>query len=820
MTAAQDPSPTPPACLLHRAQAARADWLSGTHDLHPFAALLQEARDLGEEHLEMEILSLYSRCLGEQAGDVAVQALYEDAHRYARAHLTPTRGGYRLARTLNALSTVERRQGRLDEAMAHVLEAHEYARQHGDLDLRFLIMNNLGGFLQYTGDDRHALARHEEAYDLACQLGRVRYRCISLTNRMISAARLGEHEAVQALHDELEACLSDPALTQDPREFRSRAALALHLSLHAQQRPREALACTDRGLACIAGDEAGAGRIASELHLARAANLRQLDRPAEALTAAETALKLAEARQEPLDQLAAHEELSRLHEQLGAPVLALAHLRSHHTLQQARQEQQRRAHQHALDADLRLHRLEMEIQLAHGRNDELQRANRELQRLQDELRTRITHDSLTGLLEREAFRAQVNAHLQTMPAHAQAAMLFIDLDSFRAINDLYGHQVGDLLLRAFAERLVAATPPNALSSRLGGDEFMVFLPSPMTEETVEHLAAGLLGALREPYRAAGRLIEMGASLGYALAPRDAHTAATLQRQADLAMHHAKRSGRHVLNFTPEMQRERDERLYLERELQGALARDEFTLHYQGRFGLPACGLAGFEALLRWDHPVQGRISPDKFIPLAERSGLILPLGAWVLRRACEQAVAWNFPARALSMSVNVSALQFEQPTFVQDVRAALQETGLPGAQLVLELTESMLLRDLGLARQHIQALRELDVQVALDDFGQGYSSLSVLQDLHFDHLKIDRAFIRSASTADPEQRGGSRNARTVLEVMLHLAHRLNIHVTAEGVETAEQLQLLHELGCDDVQGFLLGRPVPATAAGDLLGPLP
>ncbi|WP_295412788.1 EAL domain-containing protein, partial [uncultured Thiodictyon sp.] len=390
------------------------------------------------------------------------------------------------------------------------------------------------------------------------------------------------------------------------------------------------------------------------------------------------------------------------------------------------------------------------------------------------------------------------------------ALMFVDLDNFKVLNDTLGHSVGDLLLQQVAGRLLDCVRESDTVARLGGDEFVVMLEG-LSERTeaaaakAQGIGVKLLAALNEPYELAGYRCHSTASLGIALIA-DRHTPVEdLLKQADLAMYQAKAAGRNTLRFfNPDMQAALEARSALETQLRDGLRDGQFLLYYQAQVD-GAGDLTGAEALVRWQHPQRGLVAPGEFIPLAEETGLILPLGRWVLESACAQLAAWaHQPPRAhLTLAVNVSARQFRDPGFVDQVRAALAASGADPHRLKLELTESLLLEDVTDTIAKMTALKSLGLGFSLDDFGTGYSSLSYLKRLPLDQLKIDQSFVRDALD--------NPNDAAIIRAILALAPNLNLTVIAEGVETPAQRAFLIASGCRAFQGYLFGRPGPAAA---------
>ena len=416
-------------------------------------------------------------------------------------------------------------------------------------------------------------------------------------------------------------------------------------------------------------------------------------------------------------------------------------------------------------------------------------------------------DGLTGLSDRQWLRERVGALLARPGEASRVAVLMLDLDRFKAVNDCHGHPIGDALLQAVARRLRAAVRDGDIVSRLGGDEFAVAMPAPAA---AEGLAKRLVDLLSRPYLIEGVVVTVGASVGVATGPRDGADVAALIRAADLALYQAKEDGRQAVRvFEPGMDARARARNGLRDDLRRALMLEQFELHYQPQTSLGAARLVGFEALVRWRHPERGLMPPDQFIPLAEEMGLIVPLGEWVLRAACREAASWPAP---LSVAVNVSAKQLEsRHRLPHAVRAALSHAGLPAARLEIEITESALMHCDGETLGALRELRSLGVRVSMDDFGTGYSSLSQLRSFPFDKLKIDRSFIRDLSDS-PE-------AVAVVRAIAALGTSLGMTTTAEGVETEQQEAIIRADGCTDMQGYLVSRPVPSTDLPSLINRL-
>ncbi len=425
-------------------------------------------------------------------------------------------------------------------------------------------------------------------------------------------------------------------------------------------------------------------------------------------------------------------------------------------------------------------------------------------RAEADLTRRATHDPLTNLPNRRSFIERLEQSLQlARRSRLPLAVVFLDLDRFKVVNDTLGHSNGDALLTAVAQRLQLHLRDDDLVARLGGDEFTMVLPNVRGMENGVVVAEKILKAFAQPFIVGSREVTIGASLGISLYPSDGEDSVTLLRHADDAKRRAKQSGRNQYQFyRSEMTQAAQVQLELERDLRRAIELDQLELHYQPQFDLRGKTLIGVEALLRWKHPLRGFIPPSEFIPVAEDSGLIISIGDWVLRQACQQLSAWQRESHPhFRVAVNVSARQFEQHDLVEIVSNTLKEYQISATFLELELTESLVMRDVAGSTKQLQKLRDIGVQIAIDDFGTGYSSLAYLQRLPIDRLKIDRAFIKDL--------GGEPDTAPLAQAIIGLAHTLGMEVVAEGIETAQQLELLSRMGCEIGQGYLLGRPVPS-----------
>jgi diguanylate cyclase (GGDEF)-like protein len=440
----------------------------------------------------------------------------------------------------------------------------------------------------------------------------------------------------------------------------------------------------------------------------------------------------------------------------------------------------------------------------------------------DQLAYNAYHDDLTGLPNRALFRDRLTQALAVASRQAtQVAVLLIDLDRFKPINDTLGHGVGDQVLQQLARRLNGVLRQSDTLARMSGDEFTIVLANLVSPEDAIRVGYKLLEAIQQPFHVDDHDLFVSASIGISIAPSDGTTASDLVRHADLAMFRAKTSGRNqVCCFAPELNAAAQARLELEMDLRLARERGDLQLFYQPQIDLKQGCVVGVEALLRWRHPDQGWISPAVFIPVAEESGQILGIGAWVLEEACRQAMRWHEQGHdKLTVAVNVSAVQFAQTDFADTVARALKATGLPPAMLELEVTESMVMRDVASVVERLTALRTMGVKIAIDDFGTGYSSLAYLQRLPLDRIKIDRAFVNELSSQPigHKARTGGDRARAVVQTIVTLAHSLGLQAVAEGVETNDHAAILYALGCDQAQGYLFARPLPADEVTIMVG---
>lgn len=424
----------------------------------------------------------------------------------------------------------------------------------------------------------------------------------------------------------------------------------------------------------------------------------------------------------------------------------------------------------------------------------LHQANRELHKL-------AMHDPLTLLPNRAYLEEQLDHYIQGASSGSAFALMFLDLDGFKMINDAYGHHIGDRLLIMVTERLKNILDSDHVLARVGGDEFVLLTPS-TSAEMAERIASGMVKAIEKPFHISDYELMVSISIGIALYPPHGSEGRDMMFNADVAMYHTKNNGRNGFSvYRPDMNPMGKSQVQLKNELWRALYHNELRLFYQPKNDAGSGQIIGYEALVRWQHPVRGLLSPDKFLPVAEKSGMIIQVGEWVLNEACRQLAIWHAQGNTeLSVSVNLSALQFEQEMLAQVVLNALTTNNVPPEKMILEITETTAMRSPKETIRILNILKEHGIQVSIDDFGTGYSSLLYLQSIPASELKIDRAFVREINNNHTDTR--------LLAMIIELAKNMNLNIVAEGVETEEQQRQLTELGCNILQGFYFSRPVP------------
>ena len=489
---------------------------------------------------------------------------------------------------------------------------------------------------------------------------------------------------------------------------------------------------------------------------------------------------------QPVEVATIPDEIERLHRRLARAT-------------SARKEAERLLEQKSLEL------YELNRNLAHLNANLEQRVRDrtlELDRERHNAQEQAYRDPLTGLANRLMFHKFLQEAVYHTEAATNVTALYLDLDGFKAVNDTLGHPVGDELLRVVATRLRECLRDSDLLARVGGDEFVIVRLEPFRPNAGVELSERLIRVMQAPFSIMSHQVFIGTSIGIATAPTEAVMADALLRDADIALYVAKAEGRGTWRvFQPEMDRQLQERRRLETELRYAVAEKQFEVFYQPLHQVGSGDLVGFEALLRWKHPDRGYVSPAEFIPLAEQTGLIKPLGAWVLQKSCCDAAHWP---SFLKLAINLSPAQFIKGKLVEEVEHALLTSGIASERLELEITESVLLQNSDETLAILNSMRSLGLQISMDDFGTGYSSLSYLRRFPFDKIKIDQSFVRTLADG--------RGSLEIIRAVVGLGRALNMTILAEGVETPEQLAALRDEGCDEVQGYLFSKPVPVHEA--------
>lgn len=429
-------------------------------------------------------------------------------------------------------------------------------------------------------------------------------------------------------------------------------------------------------------------------------------------------------------------------------------------------------------------------------------------KVQRSLEETMYYDRVTELPNRNYFKSFIKEELNK--CENKLAILFLDIDNFKNINDTLGHSSGDILLKQAAGEFKACIEENGSVFRTGGDEYMFVLPDISSEEEVKALAENILSKINHPFYIDDREVYISGSIGITIFPDDGEDETTLLKNADAAMYYAKDAGKNNYQFfIKKMNDKIIEKSELESNLRHAIKNNEFIIHYQPQIDINSGKIIGMEALVRWNHPIQGIIPPIRFIPLAEETGLILPLGDFVLKKACEQTILWEKSGYGkINIAVNLSARQFDQKNLVEKIDAVLKETGLTPRQLEIEITESTAMKDLDQTVEVLKSLRKMGVRISLDDFGTGYSSLNYLRQLPIDTIKIDKTFVNNITNND--------NEKAVARAIITLAHNMELNVVAEGVENNNQLSFLIDEQCDIIQGFLFSKPLSPEQFEELL----
>lgn len=766
--------------------------------------VLSRARELQAVSQETLALLELARCDFLQGQYVGMLALAQQALELARAQ----RLSALEVRALNSVGLAYQRVGKLDQGMQYFLNSLRLAQNNLDNEASARALSNIAMVHLALGEYETSLQLHEQALEMAQTSGHAVYTANLLASLMEDHFHLGQHGRVLDMAEEAITFSRTHGLTRF--ECSTRATLAK--TLLALGRVSASLRVCRAGLR-VARWARDQEMILQLRHLEGRALLAlgEVEQAAESL---QESLRLSLEAHVREDELAIRATLKQLYLRQGKLEEVAEQQRRREQLQEELfgQEVAQRTRRVITQFQQQLEQREVRG-VNHPWSAELLELTRSLKRANTELAHRAAHDPLTGAINRPHFQVMLQKQLDFMEAGDLLGIVIVGLDHMKTLNSVFGQTTGDALLAAVARRLRGALRAGDQVGRLGGDEFIVLLSDLAHENDMGLVLQKLLLALRDPFEIREQEVRLTASLGGVLAPRDGLTIEDLLGNADLALQQVKASGRNTAQvYQPHLSAAEQEQRMLKYDLQFALARAEFQLHYQPQFRLPGRELVGVEALIRWQHPLLGTLSPAVFIPLTEETRLIHDIGEWVLKEACRQALAWRFPERKLRMSVNVSVLQFSQLNFTQGIEHALENCGLSAPALTLELTESMIHQNQELARAHLTKLHEMGVVVALDDFGTGFSSLSLLQSLPVQSLKLDRSFVSELREGTSE----GQRALTLLTATVNLAHQLGMQVTAEGVENETQLQTLINLGCDDVQGYLLGRPAPPNTLAPLI----
>jgi diguanylate cyclase (GGDEF)-like protein len=821
-------------------------WASRHHDLERTARLSLEAQDLAERLGDARALGHAARNLGFVAmrrsqydeaaaqltrgleaaravGDAALEgdclcysAMVSTAHaRYLEALETQWQAlaiRERLediagqGQSLGSLGVIYGNLFDFAASLEHHRRALELRERAGDEHGRALTLNNIGVAYFEMEDPQTALEYHTRALEVARALGNASVETYALINRGADLEALGRHSDANREHADA------MVLARERGDIESLAEATCNAG-------RSALSLGEHSAALGLYDEA--------LQLARSMNSPVLEYMAlagmgrvyldqgdlqRAIGELRAALEIARRRGLKRDVFRTHGLLADALEGAGNFAGALAHHRAFYAVEREAQNERAEARAKTLALQFETERVRREAALERQRSEDLSRVNAALVKadteksaLMEQLEHQARHDALTGLPNRALFADRLERTVRAAARYGrELAVLFVDLDGFKLVNDTLGHHAGDALLIEVSRRLEYAVRESDTVARMGGDEFTIVLSEVLSSADAARVAGRIVHSLEAPMKLPGSdtLVNVTASVGVSVYPRDGLDAETLSKHADLALYRAKEEGKNgVRFFAPDMNAAAVERLQIESALRGALERSEFSLHYQPIQA--AHGAHTFEALLRWTHPTLGRIAPDRFIPSAEDSGLIVTLGAWVLNEALRQVGAWRAGgASDVRVAVNVSPVQLARDDFVTTVADALKRHNLEGDCLELELTERVIVRDLERTSARLTALRDLGVGLSVDDFGAGHSSLAYLMRLPVDTLKIDRSFVAAVDAGETR----------VVGAIVALAHALGLGVVAEGVETGTQLETLKALGCERFQGYFLGRPAPASDA--------
>lgn len=756
----------------------------------------------------------YGQALCSYAATLFFQAKYSEARQAFREaqHVGRAQSDRRLtARAVNGLGITSRALEEYGAAMEFFLSSLQLSQEAGDEVMRLRVLSNIGLIHSQLGDHALSLSVQLDVMSLAHTLKLPLVESAAGVNTVVAYHDLGDFRAALALIDER------LPITQRQRNQLNEMLLRTYqaLSLLALDQPQEAVAAATTALhqAQALGNEDSV----AQLHTTLGDAYHRLGEDILARDHLEQALALGQ-QVGQLRESRALKVLSELEASQGRWQAAYAVSQRQQALERALQEQTTQRKVQVLSAQMQLEVLKREAAASRSRTAELEEhvaeRTRELQRANELLRHAAFHDGLTGLGNRSLFHRHLRRamHPGTQGAVPTYAVLFLDCDRFKQVNDTLGHDVGDQVLRAFAERLQANLPPATVLARFGGDEFAVLLESAQSPETALAVASRIRESLGTPIAIAGRSFLITAGIGVVMGNSSYLKAEEVLRDADIAMYHAKAMGTsEIALFTTSMYERTLHRTVVEGELRAALNQDLLSVHYQPIVDVQTGEIISLEALARWFHPELGTVPPDTFIPVAEDAGLIIELDRQILKKACLQVNLWNAQLRPdvpVHLNVNISAAHFAHATFSGAVIRLLDDTGFPPALLRFEITERLLLDRSPVAQANLDALHQLGIEFHIDDFGTGYSSLAYLQEFTASTLKIDRSFIRGINHT-------SRSAEMV-RTILAMAKNLNMSVVAEGVYTQEQWAWLSREGCGQAQGHYFSPPVGEHAVTALL----
>lgn len=794
------------------ARLAEADGLlvtSPERSLHlAFRARLDaaRARDTRHEALALTLMGYAQYLLGRLP---EAQGHFGEAAELAR----PLAPDAVHARILNGQALCFMRLGNAGQALECHMQALKLSESLGDDRSRARAMNNIGVMMLDLREFEEALRYIEDARTIAGTLGLTEIHFSTSINLAHTLQELGRHA---------EALELNRATLPDVREagLREREALLnSNLSQNLLGLGQHTLALEHSDAALALREAVSDPENLCRLLVARGRILTALHRGEEAHAALEDALALARTHSILRSESEARWALAALLDRQGAHREAFEQLRLRDAAERQLMREMLERRTQRMTAQLQLERVEQRAREIEQRRKELQDANNALLITQQSLQYYVQHDALTGLKNRPAFENDLQRALGAvtgLPGQApgqQVSLIFIDLDHFKVVNDTLGHPVGDELLRQVARRLSAALPPGGVVARQGGDEFTVLLTHGPGQPDGMTLAAQLQGLLSEPFDLAGQPLVLTTSIGVAVAPQDGHDVVTLYKNADLAMYEAKTDRNDLRRYTPALSEAAHQRLTIVQELRSAVQSGELLLHYQPIVDARTLTPVKLEALMRWQHPVRGLLSADRFIRVLEHSELGYGATLWVLRRALTDLKLWRRRWPQLQVSVNVSPRDLARTDMAAHLRAILDDVGLPASALELEMTEYAALSDV--SWRPYTALLEEGLGVAIDDFGTGYSSMSRLAHTPARTLKIDRSLIQRLS---PEPEDADRSGQ-IVRTLITFAHTYGLTTVAEGVEEDWQLALLGSWYCDLIQGYLVARPMAAAPLGEFLNDL-